>query len=279
MPGDPAAPGEGLRVTAVQNPLTSLADDVAATKRAIARQDGPVILVGHSSAGVVITEAGNDPKVAGLVYISGSRRTMASRRATRSKGYPATPGGGRAAPGRGGLPHDHAQGVDEDFVPDLPPASGARVRDAGRLARDLPRREGHDGRVEDEASWFIIPDDRMVPLQHERDAAARMKATVTTLRSATSRCSRGRGKSPPSSSTPLRRRERPPRPEPADILVAVAARDPLILRGGSRASAGTLWRECSVSGRHVEKTRRSELAVGAARARSPLLATITNGGT
>jgi surfactin synthase thioesterase subunit len=50
-------------VVAVQNPLTSLADDVAATKRAIALQNGPVLLVGHSYGGVVITEAGNDPKV------------------------------------------------------------------------------------------------------------------------------------------------------------------------------------------------------------------------
>jgi len=62
--------GRGYRVTVVQNPLTSLADDVAATKRAIDRQDGPTILVGHSWGGVVITEAGMDPKVVGLVYVS-----------------------------------------------------------------------------------------------------------------------------------------------------------------------------------------------------------------
>lgn len=60
----------GYRVTIVQNPLTSLADDVAATKRALERQDGPVILVGHSWGGTVITEAGIDEKVAGLVYVS-----------------------------------------------------------------------------------------------------------------------------------------------------------------------------------------------------------------
>ena len=63
----PILQAKGYNVTAVQNPLTSLADDVAATKRALARQDGPVILVGHSWAGVVITEAGMDPKVVGLV--------------------------------------------------------------------------------------------------------------------------------------------------------------------------------------------------------------------
>ena len=59
----PALESKGLHVVAVQIPLTSLADDVAATKRAIALADGPVLLVGHSYGGVVITEAGNDPKV------------------------------------------------------------------------------------------------------------------------------------------------------------------------------------------------------------------------
>lgn len=60
----------GYRVTIVQNPLTSLADDVAATKRVLQRQDGPTILVGHSWGGTVITEVGVDPKVVGLVYVS-----------------------------------------------------------------------------------------------------------------------------------------------------------------------------------------------------------------
>src|SRR5919106_6176176 len=60
----------GYRVTVVQNPTTSLADDVAVTKRALAAQDGPSLLVGHSYGGVVITEAGNDSKVAGLVYVA-----------------------------------------------------------------------------------------------------------------------------------------------------------------------------------------------------------------
>ena len=61
---------DGFTVTIVQNPTISLADDVAVTKRALAAQDGPAILVGHSYGGVVITEAGNDPNVAGLVYIA-----------------------------------------------------------------------------------------------------------------------------------------------------------------------------------------------------------------
>jgi len=61
---------DGYNVSIVQNPTSSLADDVAVTKRVLAAQSGPVILVGHSYGGAVITEAGNDPKVAGLVYIT-----------------------------------------------------------------------------------------------------------------------------------------------------------------------------------------------------------------
>src|ERR1700674_4358914 len=62
--------GEGFNVRIVQNPTLSLADDVAVTKRAIAASDGAVILVGHSYGGVVISEAGTDPKVKGLVYVA-----------------------------------------------------------------------------------------------------------------------------------------------------------------------------------------------------------------
>jgi len=61
---------DGYKVSIVQNPTSSLSDDVAATKRVLARQEMPVILVGHSYGGAVITEAGNDPRVAGLVYIA-----------------------------------------------------------------------------------------------------------------------------------------------------------------------------------------------------------------
>src|SRR5919112_6113304 len=61
---------KGYKVSVVQNPTISLADDVAVTRRVVAAQDGPVVLVGHSYGGVVITEAGNDPKVTRLVYVA-----------------------------------------------------------------------------------------------------------------------------------------------------------------------------------------------------------------
>ena len=70
---------DGYNVTIVQNPTTSLADDVAFTKRAIAQQDGPVVLVGHSYGGVVVSEAGTDPKVESLVYIAAFAPDRANR--------------------------------------------------------------------------------------------------------------------------------------------------------------------------------------------------------
>lgn len=79
----------GYRVTIVQNPLTSLEDDVAATKRALAAQSGPVILVGHSWGGTVITQAGADPKVAGLVYLSALAPDAGETTAQQYNGYPA----------------------------------------------------------------------------------------------------------------------------------------------------------------------------------------------
>ena len=66
----PTLQAKGFNVVAVQNPLTSFTDDVAATKRAIAQMDGPVLLVGHSYGGMVISEAGKDSKVIGLLYIA-----------------------------------------------------------------------------------------------------------------------------------------------------------------------------------------------------------------
>lgn len=83
--------GRGYRVTIVQNPLTSLADDVAATKRAIARLDGPAILVGHSWGGTVITEAGVDAKVAGLVYVSALSPDAGETTAQQYQGFVTPP--------------------------------------------------------------------------------------------------------------------------------------------------------------------------------------------
>src|ERR1700731_1445588 len=84
----PLLQAKGLRVTSVAIPLTSFADDVAATKRAIAAQDGPTVLVGQSYGGVVITEAGNDPKVASLVYVAAFAPHAGQSIVDISKGFP-----------------------------------------------------------------------------------------------------------------------------------------------------------------------------------------------
>lgn len=81
----------GYRVTIVQNPLTSLADDVAATQRALDRQPGPAILVGHSWGGTVITEAGVDSKVAGLVYVSALSPDAGETTAQQYEGFVTPP--------------------------------------------------------------------------------------------------------------------------------------------------------------------------------------------
>jgi pimeloyl-ACP methyl ester carboxylesterase len=83
---------KGYKVSIVQNPLTSLADDVAATRRVLARQDGPAILVGHSYGGTVITEAGDDPKVAGLVYVAALAPDTGESTGDQFADVPAPPG-------------------------------------------------------------------------------------------------------------------------------------------------------------------------------------------
>jgi pimeloyl-ACP methyl ester carboxylesterase len=83
---------KGYNVTLVENPLTSLADDVNATKKALAAQTGRTVLVGHSWGGVVITEAGNDPKVSALVYVSAFAPDVGESLASLSKSGPATAG-------------------------------------------------------------------------------------------------------------------------------------------------------------------------------------------
>src|SRR2546423_1898701 len=131
----PLLESKGLHVTAVQNPLSSLADDVAATKRAIANQDGPVILVGHSWAGMVISEAGNDPKVAGLVYVAAIVPDEGQSANDVLKPYSPPPGLAEAKPDAAGFLSLSRKGIDENFVPDLPPAATTRQI---RLTRRSP---------------------------------------------------------------------------------------------------------------------------------------------
>src|SRR5258708_21209671 len=88
----------GLNAVAIQNPLTSLVDDVATTKRAIARLDGPVILVGHSYGGAGISEGGNDPTVVRLAFLAAFAPDAGEAGGEGRQEIPPAPGGGRARP-------------------------------------------------------------------------------------------------------------------------------------------------------------------------------------
>ncbi len=109
----------GLTATSVQNPLTSLPDDVAHTRRVLAQQDGPTILAGHSFAGTVITEAGMDPHVVGLVYVAARAPDAGEDYTALAKRFPAPPAnaglvytGGFGALSEDAFLNDFANGVD-----------------------------------------------------------------------------------------------------------------------------------------------------------------------
>jgi pimeloyl-ACP methyl ester carboxylesterase len=178
----PLLQAQGLRVTAVQNPLTSLADDVAATRRAIALQDGPVILVGHSWGGMVISEAGNEPKVAALVYIAALVPEAGQATNDILAPYPPTPGLGNVRPDAAGFLSLTRQGIDEDFVPDLPAHERALVfATQGPWNSTALTERVMTPAWKAKPSWYIAVDDRMLPADYEQNIARHIEATTTTL--------------------------------------------------------------------------------------------------
>lgn len=174
----------GYTVAVVQNPTTSLADDVLVTKRAIASQNGPVILVGHSYGGAVITEAGNDPKVVGLVYIAAFAPDKGESVGTLIKDPP--PG----AP----------------VPPILPPQDGFLLLDRGKFASSFAADVVPDdaafmadsqvpwgvnalsGAITEPAwktkpAWYVVAtEDRMIPPDAQRAMAKRAGARVTDVK-------------------------------------------------------------------------------------------------
>jgi pimeloyl-ACP methyl ester carboxylesterase len=113
---------DGYRVSIVQQPLTGLADDVAATQRVIDRQDGPVILVGHSYGGAIITVAGADPKVRALVYVAAVQPDVGETTNKLAASMPGTVPGSDFKPTKDGFIFIDPARFAADVAADLPPA-------------------------------------------------------------------------------------------------------------------------------------------------------------
>ena len=179
----PLLQARGVHVTAVQNPLTSLADDVAATKRAIDAQPGKVVLVGHSWGGAVITEAGASDKVAGLVYVSAFAPDVGQSSGELGKDYPTPPGLATLSADASGFLHISDDGMRTHFAFDVPPARAAvMAATQGPIAA-----KAFDERVTVAAwkthpSWFVVTTrDHMIAPELQLAMAKNIGAHVTRL--------------------------------------------------------------------------------------------------
>jgi pimeloyl-ACP methyl ester carboxylesterase len=167
----------GLRVTAVQNPLTSLADDVAATRRILALQDGPTVLVAHSWAGTVISEAGGDPRVSALVYVAARAPDAGEDYTALAAQFP-TPPASAGLVKSDGFAQLSQEAFLRDFAGDIEPAK-ARILYAvqGRISDTLFSGKTTNAAWRSKPTWYAIStQDRTISPELQRFMAARMQA-------------------------------------------------------------------------------------------------------
>ncbi len=179
----PPLQAKGFNVVCIQNPLTSVADDVAATHRMINAQDGPVLLAGHSYGGAVITEAGMNPKVAGLVYVAAFAPDKGETLAALSQPYGATPLFSEITATPDGFLLLTAKGMKEDFAQDLSNEEkqtmiATQAATQGAILQTVIK----EAAWHTKPSWFVIAEnDRAISPEQEKVTARRMGSTTLTL--------------------------------------------------------------------------------------------------
>jgi pimeloyl-ACP methyl ester carboxylesterase len=174
----------GYSVSIVQNPTVSLEDDVAYTLRTVAAQDGPTLLVGHSYGGAVITEAGNHPKIAGLVYIAAFAPDKGESVAALNKASAPGGNGSPILPPRDGYLFQDKAKFPTSFGADLNPEKAAFMADS-----QVPCGVAALGGTISEPAWrkkpcwyLIATDDRMIPPEVQRAMAKRLGAAVIEVK-------------------------------------------------------------------------------------------------
>jgi pimeloyl-ACP methyl ester carboxylesterase len=175
---------KGYHVISVQNPTTSLADDVAATERVINQQTGPVVLVGHSWAGVVITQAGNNSRVKALVYVDASAPDNGKSIIDAGAGVPAEPGASAAIKDENGFLLLPDAAVEQYFAQDLSRSEQGIIAATqtpwaiGCLSDKVTHAAWHE-----KPSWWVIGElDHMIAPNLQAKMAANIKAKVTKVR-------------------------------------------------------------------------------------------------
>jgi pimeloyl-ACP methyl ester carboxylesterase len=179
----PLLQAKGLNAVAVQLPLTTIDDDLAVTKRMIATIEGPIVLVGHSWGGMAVTQAGDDPKVAALVYVSAFAPDIGESGSSLIGAHPTPPALSTVVTDSAGFTYQTVEGMVSNVAPDLPEAD-ARVLAVtqGRLAGVAFGQTATAAAWKTKPSWFIVTvDDRVVNVELQRAEAARMAARVTVL--------------------------------------------------------------------------------------------------
>lgn len=179
----PLLQAKGLNVVCTQNPLSSIAEDVAVANRMINAQDGPVLLVGHSYGGVIITEAGSNPKVQGLVYVAAFAPDAGESIASFSQPFPAAPALGELRPIADGFLLLSRKGILEDFAQDLSTEEKETM-----VATQCATQGAILGTPATSAawhmkpSWFVIAsEDRTIAPEQHKFMAARIGAKTITL--------------------------------------------------------------------------------------------------